>query len=81
MIQGNSMNMPYAAEARLRQERIEAFHVSKDLVQERYREKIILDELMLEAYWAKLDQLRTYNQNAQMEKVQAEQGLIIDMKA
>ncbi len=80
MLQSASMNMPFNAERRLQQERIEAFHVAKQIVIERTAEKVLLDKLMLEAYYEKLDRLETYNRQAQLLKAQAEQGRILDIE-
>ena len=55
MLQSNSMNMPFRAEERMRQEKLEAFNNQKNIVQEHNNKKVVLDKLMLEAYYARLD--------------------------
>lgn len=80
MLQSNSMNMPFRAEERMRQEKLEAFNNQKNIVQEHNNKKVILDKLMLEAYYARLDALSIYTRNAQLQAAQAEQGKIIDIE-
>ena len=74
MLQSNSMNMPFRAEERMRQEKLEAFNNQKNIVQEHNNKKVVLDKLMLEAYYARLDALSIYTRNAQLQAAQAEQG-------
>ena len=42
--------------------------------------KINLDKRMLEAYYAVLDRLQTYNQQKQLERAKAEQGKFLDIE-
>ena len=42
--------------------------------------KIILDKLMLQAYYERLDRLATYNAQAQLVSAQAEQGRVLDIE-
>ncbi len=44
------------------------------------REKVIMTELMLKAYYDKLYDLATYNRQKQLQAAQAEQGRIIDIE-
>ena len=74
------MNMPFVAEERMRQERLENFHYDQKRIQEHNNKKVLLDKLMLEAYYAKLDQLTIYTRNAQLQAAQAEQGLMLDLE-
>lgn len=71
---------PYKMEARLVQEKIEEYHLAKIRQQEKVHNKIILDKLLLEAYFEKLDRLATYNAKAQLERAQADMGKIIDIE-
>ena len=80
LLQSNSMNMPFVAEERMRQERLENFHYDQKRIQEHNNKKVLLDKLMLEAYYAKLDQLTIYTRNAQLQAAQAEQGLMLDLE-
>ena len=80
LLQSNSMNMPFVAEERMRQERLENFHYDQKRIQEHNNKKVLLDKLMLEAYYAKLDQLAIYTRNAQLQAAQAEQGLMLDLE-
>ena len=80
LLQSNSMNMPFVAEERMRQERLEKFHYDQKRIQEHNNKKVLLDKLMLEAYYAKLDQLTIYTRNAQLQAAQAEQGLMLDLE-
>mgnify|MGYP006238681021 CR=1 FL=1 len=77
MMHSNNMNI---VDAKLQQERYEEYRLSKIRIAEHNQEKIVLDKLMLEAYWAKLEQLATYNQQAQLKKAQADLGKIIDIE-
>ena len=80
MLQSNSMNMPFRAEERMRQEKLEAFNNQKNIVQEHNNKKVVLDKLMLEAYYARLDALSIYTRNAQLQAAQAEQGKLLDLE-
>lgn len=80
MLQSNSMNMPFRAEERMRQEKLEAFNNQKNIVQEHNNKKVVLDKLMLEAYYARLDALSIYTRNAQLQAAQAEQGKLLDIE-
>ena len=80
MLQSNSMNMPFRAEERMRQEKLEAFNNQKNIVQEHNNKKVVLDKLMLEAYYARLDVLSIYTRNAQLQAAQAEQGKLLDIE-
>ena len=44
------------------------------------REKVIMTELMLKAYYDKLYDLAIYNRQKQLQAAQAEQGRIIDIE-
>ena len=46
----------------------------------RQREKVIMTELMLKAYYDKLYELATYNRQKQLQAAQAQQGRIIDIE-
>ena len=80
MLQSNSMNMPFRAEERMRQEKLEAFNNQKNIVQEHNNKKVVLDKLMLEAYYAKLDALSIYTRKAELQSAQAEQGKFVDFE-
>ena len=80
MLQSNSMNMPFRAEERMRQEKLEAFNNQKNIVQEHNNKKVVLDKLMLEAYYARLDALSIYTRNAQLQAAQAQQGTQVDIE-
>ena len=80
MLQSNSMNMPFRAEERMRQEKLEAFNNEKNIVQEHNNKKVVLDKLMLEAYYARLDALSIYTRNAQLQAAQAQQGTQVDIE-
>ena len=79
MLQSNSMNMPFRAEERMRQEKLEAFNNQKNIVQEHNNKKVVLDKLMLEAYYARLDALSIYTRNAQIQAAQAQQGTQVEI--
>ena len=74
------VNDPYRMEAILLQKRIEQHHIDKARQQERVQERIVLDKLMLQAYYERLDRLATYNAQAQLESAQAEQGRLVDIE-
>ena len=74
------VNDPYQIQARLLQERIDKHHANKERQQERVNERIILDKLMLQAYYERLDRLATYNAQAQLVSAQAEQGRVLDIE-
>lgn len=80
MLQSTSMHMPFNADARMQQERLEAFNNQKNRTQEHYNKKVILDKLMLEAYHARLDALSIYTRNARLLSAQAEQGKYLDIE-
>ena len=80
LLQSNSLNMPFVAEERMRQEKLEAFNNQKNIVQEHNNKKVVLDKLMLEAYYARLDALSIYTRNAQLQAAQAEQGKLLDIE-
>ena len=80
MLQSNSMNMPFRAEERMRQEKLEAFNNQKNILQEQNYKKVVLDNLMLEEYYARLDALSIYTRNAQLQAAQAEQGKLLDLE-
>ena len=80
LLQSNSMNMPFVAEERMRQQRLENFHYDQKRIQEHNNKKVTLDKLMLEAYYAKLDALSIYKRNAQLQAAQAEQGKLLDIE-
>ena len=52
----------------------------KNRIQEHHNKKINLDKRMLEAYYAVLDRLQTYNQQKQLERANAEQGKFLDIE-
>ena len=80
LLQSNSLNMPFVAEERMRQERLEKFHYDQKRIQEHNNKKVTLDKLMLEAYYEKLDALALYTRNAQLQAAQAEQGKFLDIE-
>ena len=80
LLQSNSMNMPFVAEERMRQERLENFHYDQKRIQEHNNKKVVLDKLMLEAYYAKLDALSIYTRKAELQSAQAEQGKFVDFE-
>ena len=80
LLQSNSMNMPFVAEERMRQERLENFHYDQKRIQEHNNKKVTLDKLMLEACNARLDALSIYTRNAQLQAAQAEQGKLLDIE-
>ena len=57
----------------------EVYNAKKQIV-ERDREKRTLDKLMLEAYYAKLDQYAIYTRNSQLQRMEADQGKILDIE-
>ncbi len=74
-------NIEYVTRKRLEQERLDEHYAEKHRIQEHHNKKITLDKLMLEAYWAKLDQLETYNRQKQLEKAHADEGKVLDVMA
>ena len=68
------------AEKRMQQQRLENFHYEQKRIQEHNNKKVILDKLMLEAYYARLDALSIYTRNAQLQAAQAEQGKLLDIE-
>lgn len=80
LLQSNSLNMPFVAEERMRQQRLENFHYDQKRIQEHNNKKVTLDKLMLEAYYARLDALSIYTRNAQLQAAQAEQGKFVDIE-
>ena len=76
----NIPNTSYNNEVRLRQERIEEHYNAKKQIVERDREKRTLDKLLLEAYYAKLDQYAIYTRNSQLQRMEADQGKILDIE-
>tara|TARA_B100001057_G_scaffold376964_1_gene382173 strand:- start:916 stop:1173 length:258 start_codon:yes stop_codon:yes gene_type:complete len=68
------------AEKRMQQQRLENFHYEQKRIQEHNNKKVLLDKLMLEAYYARLDALSIYTRNAQLQAAQADQGKIIDIE-
>jgi len=73
------INDPYQMEATLLQRRIEQHHIDKARQQERVQERIVLDKLMLQAYYERLDRLATYNAQAQLTHQRAELGRVLDI--
>tara|TARA_B100000123_G_scaffold162669_1_gene120467 strand:- start:30 stop:302 length:273 start_codon:yes stop_codon:yes gene_type:complete len=73
-------NAQYVAQKRLQQERLEEHYANKNRIQEHHNKKINLDKRMLEAYYAVLDRLQTYNQQKQLERAKAEQGKFLDIE-
>ena len=73
-------NAQYVAQKRLQQEKLQEHYDSKDRIQEHHNKKVNLDQRMLEAYYAVLDRLQTYNQQKQLERTQAEQGRFLDIE-
>ena len=80
LLQSNSMNMPFVAEERMRQERLEKFHYDQKRIQEHNNKKDLLDKLMLDAYYARLDALALYTRNAKLQAAQADQGKLLDIE-
>tara|TARA_Y100000385_G_scaffold271120_1_gene310788 strand:- start:1982 stop:2254 length:273 start_codon:yes stop_codon:yes gene_type:complete len=80
MLQSTSMHQPFNADARMAQEKLEAFNNKKNRTQEHYNKKVILDKLMLEAYYARLDALSIYTRNARLLSAQVEQGKYLDIE-
>jgi hypothetical protein len=80
MLQSTSMHQPFNADARMAQEKLEAFNNKKNRTQEHYNKKVILDKLMLEAYYARLEALSIYTRNAQVLHAQAEIGKHLDIE-
>tara|TARA_B100001094_G_C17395749_1_gene423415 strand:- start:191 stop:463 length:273 start_codon:yes stop_codon:yes gene_type:complete len=80
MLKSNSMNMPFVAEERMRQQKLENFHYDQKRIQEHNNKKVILDKLMLEAYYARLDALSIYTRKAELQSAQAEQGKFVDIE-
>ena len=80
LLQSNSLNMPFVAEERMRQQRLENFHYDQKRIQEHNNKKVVLDKLMLEAYYAKLDALSIYTRKAELQSAQAEQGKFVDFE-
>ena len=76
----NIPNTSYNNEVRLRQERIEEHYNAKKQIVERDREKRTLDKLMLEAYYATLEQYAIYTRNSQLQRMEADQGKILDIE-
>ena len=74
------MNMPFVAEERMRQQKLENFHYDQKRIQEHNNKKVVLDKLMLEEYYARLDALSIYTRNAQLQAAQAEQGKLLDLE-
>ena len=72
--------MPFVAEERMRQQRLENFHYDQKRIQEHNNKKVLLDKLMLEAYYARLDALSIYTRNAQLQAAQAQQGTQVDIE-
>ncbi len=70
------VSQPYNFQAQQAIER----HQEIVATRKRQREKVILDELMLKAYYDKLYELATYNRQKQLEAARAEQGKIIDIE-
>jgi len=68
------------AEKRMQQQRLEDFHYEQKRIQEHNNKKVILDKLMLEAYYARLEALSIYTRNAQLQAAQAEQGKLLDIE-
>mgnify|MGYP005674738121 CR=1 FL=1 len=80
MLQSTSMHQPFNADARMAQEKLEAFNNKKNRTQEHYNKKVILDKLMLEAYYARLEALSIYTRNAQVLHARAEIGKLLDIE-
>ena len=80
LLQSNSMNMPFVAEERMRQERLENFHYDQKRIQEHNNKKVLLDKQMLEAYYEKLDRYALYTRNKELQSALADQGKIIDIE-
>ena len=72
-IHGASMQMRIEnyADTIMRQEKIEALNNQKNIEQEHYNKKVVLDKLMLEAYYARLDALSIYTRKAELQSAQA----------
>ena len=49
-------------------------------VQEHVREKIVLDKLMLEKYYERLNQFNIYNKQKEMVSIQTRAGQIVDIE-
>ena len=49
-------------------------------VQEHVREKIVLDKLMLEKYYERLNQFNIYNKQKEMVSIQTRTGQIVDIE-
>ena len=75
MLQGVSMHTPA-----MRQEKLEALNNQKNIEQEHYNKKVVLDKLMLEAYYKRLDALSIYTRKAELQSAQAEQGKYLDIE-
>lgn len=80
MLQSTSIHQPFNADARMAQEKLEAFNNKKNRTQEHYNKKVILDKLMLEAYYARLEALSIYTRNAQVLQARAEIGKQLDIE-
>ena len=79
LIPSYQANNPYQLEAIQLQKRIEQHYIKKEQQQERVEERIMLDKLMLQAYYERLDRLVTYNAQAQLQRARAELGRLIDI--
>jgi len=75
-IRGASMHI----DAIMRQEKIEALNNQKNIEQEHYNKKVVLDKLMLEAYYARLDALSIYTRKAELLQARAEIGKHLDIE-
>ena len=68
------------AEKRMQQKRLEDFHYEQKRIKEHNNKKVLLDKLMLEAYYARLDALALYTRNAKLQAAQADQGKLLDIE-
>ena len=58
----------------IQRERVESIRVEKQV-----QEKIVLDKLMQQKYFEKLDEITSYKSNAEKIKASAEQGKLLDI--
>ncbi len=68
------------AEKRMQQQRLDNFHHNQKRIQEHNNKKVLLDKLMLEAYYEKLDRYVLYTRNRELQSAQAEQGKFLDIE-
>tara|TARA_B100000085_G_scaffold283046_1_gene312842 strand:+ start:1736 stop:1936 length:201 start_codon:yes stop_codon:yes gene_type:complete len=64
----------------MQQQRLDNFHQDQKRIQEHNNKKVLLDKLMLEAYYEKLDRYALYTRNRELQSAQAEQGRILDIE-